>query len=93
MAQNSYLQIKGSNESENKTIDSLTYIKKHTNTKSLIYEVNSFSDKILKTGYLSSKHEEAIKVNDSTFLFNYNIGLKNKFIVCQVCMYYGIVEG
>lgn len=80
LAQNSYLQIKGSNESENKTIDSLTYTKKHTNTKSLIDEVNSFSDKLLKNGYLSSKHDEAIKVNDSTFLFNYTIGLKNKFI-------------
>ena len=37
-------------------------------------------DKLLKNGYLASKHEEAVKVNDSTFLFNYTIGSKNKFI-------------
>ena len=80
MAQNSYLQINGSNETDNKIIDSLTYIKKHVNTKSLIDEVNSFSDKLLKNGYLTSKHEQAIKVNDSTFRVNYTIGLKNKFI-------------
>ena len=80
LAQNSYLQIKGSDEIENKTIDSIAYVKKHANTKSLIDEVNSFSDKLLKNGYLASKHEEAVKVNDSTFLFNYTIGSKNKFI-------------
>ena len=80
LAQNSYLQINGSNETENKIIDSLTYAKKHANTKLLIDEVNSFSDKLLKNGYLTSKHEEAIKVNDSTFRINYTIGLKNKFI-------------
>ena len=70
LAQNSYLQIKGNNETENKTIDSLAYVQKHANTKSLIDEVNSFSDKLLKNGYLTSKHEEGFKVNDSTFLFN-----------------------
>ena len=80
LAQNSYLQINGSNETDNKIIDSLTYIKKHVNTKSLIDEVNSFSDKLLKNCYLTSKHEQAIKVNDSTFRVNYTIGLKNKFI-------------
>lgn len=80
LAQNAYLQIKGSDEIENKTIDSIAYVKKHANTKSLIDEVNSFSDKLLKNGYLASKHEEAVKVNDSTFLFNYTIGSKNKFI-------------
>lgn len=80
LAQNTYLQIKGSDEIENKTIDSIAYVKKHANTKSLIDEVNSFSDKLLKNGYLASKHEEAVKVNDSTFLFNYTIGSKNKFI-------------
>ena len=80
LAQNTYLQIKGSDEIENKTIDSIAYVKKHANTKSLIDEVNSYSDKLLKNGYLASKHEEAVKVNDSTFLFNYTIGSKNKFI-------------
>jgi hypothetical protein len=80
LAQNAYLQIKGSDEIEDKTIDSIAYVKKHANTKSLIDEVNFFSDKLLKNGYLASKHEEAVKVNDSTFLFNYTIGSKNKFI-------------
>lgn len=79
-AQNSYLQIKSDDSIENKIIDSLTYSQKHTNIKSILDEVASFNQKLLTNGFLESKHDEAQKVNDSTFLFKYHLGRRNKFI-------------
>ena len=80
LAQNSYLEIKGGDEIENKIIDSITYSKKHSNTKSLLDEINLFSTKLLKNGFLESKPEPLIKKNDSTFYALFNLGKKNKFI-------------
>lgn len=80
MAQNSYLQIKSGIEIENKTIDSITYTTKHSNIKSLIDEVTNFSNKLLSKGFLTSKNEFPVKVNDSTFLVKFEIGSQNKFI-------------
>ena len=79
-AQNSYLQIKSDIETENKTIDSLSYSKKHINTKSVLDEVDNFSQKLMKLGFLESQYEKPQKVNDSTFLFKYHLGPRNKFI-------------
>lgn len=79
-AQNSYLEIKGSNEIENKTIDSLMYAKKHQNTQSLVDELNLFSEKVFKNGYLEFTQEPLVKKNDSTFLSTFSLGKKNKFI-------------
>jgi len=79
-AQNSYLQIKSDDTTENKIIDSLSYSQKHVNTKSLLDEVANFSQKLMTNGFLESKHEAAQKVNDSTFLFKYQLGRRNKFI-------------
>ena len=80
LAQNSYLEISGNNEVENKFIDSISYIKKHLNTKSLLDEANLFSEKAFKNGFLEVKQNPLIKKNDSTFLIVYDLGKKNKFI-------------
>jgi hypothetical protein len=80
LAQNTYLVIKGNDNFENKTIDSLGYNGKHTSTKSLLEEVNNFSKKTTQTGFLEMQLLESKKTNDSTFQFRYHLGQKNNFI-------------
>ncbi len=79
-AQNTYLQIKSDSDVENKMIDSLKYSNKHINIKSLLDEVENFSHKLMSHGFLESKHEKHQQVNDSTFLFKFHLGARNKFI-------------
>ncbi|MFN3754600.1 hypothetical protein [Flavobacterium sp.] len=73
-AQNFYLKIIGQNEVENKTIDSIGYIKKHENVKSITTENNLFYEKLTKKGYTESQFSEIIKLNDSTFCYKYDLG-------------------
>ncbi|WP_300566660.1 hypothetical protein [Flavobacterium sp.] len=61
-------------------IDSLKYSNKHINIKSLLDEVENFSHKLMSHGFLESKHEKHQQVNDSTFLFKFHLGARNKFI-------------
>ena len=75
-AQNFYLKIIGQTEKETKIIDSIGYVLKHQNTKSIIDENNSFYEKLTKKGYTESQFAENFKLNDSTFYFKYNIGKK-----------------
>lgn len=75
-AQNFYLEIKGSNPNESKIIDSLHYLTKHSNIKSLFDETNKTSKTLLKTGYLDNTILETTKLNDTTYLSV--ISLKNK---------------
>jgi hypothetical protein len=88
-AQNFYLQIVGQNDSENKSIDSIDYVKKHQNIKSILIENNSFYEKLTKKGYLNAQIQENYKLNDSVFYYKYSlekkinyariyIGIKNK---------------
>ncbi len=88
-AQNFYLQIVGQNDSENKSIDSIGYVKKHQNIKSILIENNSFYEKLTKKGYLNAQFIENFKLNDSVFCYKYSlekkinyariyIGIKNK---------------
>lgn len=75
-AQNFYLEIKGSNQKESKIIDSLLYLPKHSNIKSLSDETNKTSKTLLKIGYLDNTILETTKLNDTTYLSV--ISLKNK---------------
>lgn len=75
-AQNFYLKIIGQNDTENKTIDSIGYTKKHENVKSIVTENNSFYEKLTKKGYTESQFSEIIKLNDSTFSYKYDLGKK-----------------
>ncbi|MCD0466865.1 hypothetical protein LPB89_15670 [Flavobacterium sp. ENC] len=75
-AQNFYLEIKGSNQNESKIIDSLHYLTKHSNIKSLFDETNKTSKMLEKKGYLDNTILEITKLNDTAY--RSIISLKNK---------------
>ncbi|NNT72466.1 hypothetical protein HKT18_09590 [Flavobacterium sp. IMCC34852] len=75
-AQNFYLKIIGQNEFEDKSVDSIDYIKKHQNLKSIIDENNSFYEKLNKKGFLNAQFIENYKLNDSVFCYKYSLGKK-----------------
>ena len=79
-AQEFYLKIIGSNEQETKIIDSIGYIIKHKNTKSIIDENIFFYEKLIKKGYNENQLIENNKLNDSTFYFKYDLKKKIKSI-------------
>ena len=79
-SQEFYLKIIGTNAEETKTIDSIGYIGKHKNTKSVVDENNSFYDKLTKIGYTDTQITENFKKNDSTFCFKYKIGKKVDYV-------------
>lgn len=79
-AQDFYLKITSSSEKEQKTIDSLSYKTIHINPKAVVDEVNLFTEKLSKNGYLSSKVIQERKANDSTFVFEFSLGQKIDFI-------------
>jgi len=78
-AQNFNLKIYGTNKTENGIIDSLNYIKKHSNTKSVIDESNNTIEKLYKKGYLDIKSLENQKENDSTYRYKFSLGNKIKY--------------
>lgn len=75
-AQDFRLKIIGQSEKETKIIDSIGYVLKHTNVKSIIDENSSIYEKLTKKGYLESQLAENFKLNDSTYCFKYNLGKK-----------------
>jgi len=79
-AQQFQLKIVGQNDSETKIIDSIGYIIKHKNAKSLFDENGSFYDRLIKKGYTESQFLENFKPADSTFGFRYSVGKKVNFI-------------
>ena len=52
LGQNFYLNIKGTSEIENKTIDSLQYESKHSSVALLLKEQKRFENKLTQQGYL-----------------------------------------
>ncbi len=78
--QNLYLKINGANNFETKKIDSLTYVKKHLNAKSVTAEVNLVLDKLLKIGFLESEILENERVSDSVFEFHFKLGKRTEFL-------------
>ena len=75
-----YLKIIGQTDHETKIIDSISYSNSFANAKNIIDENKSFSEKLLKFGFLEHELLETKKQNDSTFLFSYNIGSQTKFV-------------
>ena len=74
LGQNFYLNIKGTSEIENKTIDSLQYENKHTSVASILEEQKRFESKLTNQGFFDWQLLEQKKVNDSSFVFKYNLG-------------------
>lgn len=79
-AQSFYLNINGTNEAQNRTIDSISYIKKHPNIKLLNNEISTTLSLLTKQGYIDSKIIENRKVNDSTFYVLFDLKIKIKEI-------------
>ena len=69
-----YLKIEGSSSTENKIIDSISYIKKHTEIKSILEAQKKFNETILSIGYIENELLETKKINDSSFTFIYRLG-------------------
>ena len=82
LGQNFYLNIKGTSEVENKTIDSLQYEIKHASVASILEEQKRFENKLTNQGFFDWQLLEQKKVNDSSFVFKYNLGnsIKNNTI-------------
>lgn len=79
-AQDFYLKIDGSTSLETKRIDSIGYLLKHKNAKSVLDEGNLLSEKLIKIGFIESQLLENSKLNDSTFFLKLYVGKKTKYI-------------
>ncbi len=73
-AQNFFLKIKGQNVTEDKTIDSIGYPKEFKKVSEIVEFQSSFEQKLNTLGYFQKELLEQKKVNDSTFLFVYQLG-------------------
>jgi hypothetical protein len=79
-AQNLYLQIIGGSTSETRTIDSISYLRKHKNTKSVQDEISDISSKLSKIGYIDNGLSDFRKANDSSYVSKLKLGKKIKVI-------------
>ncbi len=84
-AQQLSLEIKGLNTIETQSIDSIGYQKKIQNAKLLLTEVNSFTQKLAKVGYINNQIISTTQPTDSTFSYQYSLGPKTS----QILLYIG----
>ena len=77
VCQNLTLKIDGKNEVETRMIDSLGYLKIHSDFKSIQSEVNAIQKTLFKIGYIENEITPLKKTNDTAFYSQ--IHLKNKF--------------
>jgi hypothetical protein len=63
-----------------KIIDSIGYKKIHTNAKSILDETNLVAEKLSKVGFLECRIVDNKKLNDSTFVFHFDLGKQTKYI-------------
>lgn len=73
-AQNVYLTAEGTTKTETTTIDSIGYTKVHPNAKSLKTETERLATQLYAAGFFESQISTNIKLNDSTYLFQYKLG-------------------
>lgn len=83
-AQNFNLKIQGIDKTENAIIDSLNYIQKHYNAKSVTNEAIIAIERLNKKGYLDIKTLENNKLNDSTYSYKLALGNKTKYIYIYI---------
>jgi len=74
------LKIISESNTETTTIDSIGYQKKHANVKTIMEEVQKFSDQLLQMGYLENELLDSKKINDTLFEFNFKLGIPTKYI-------------
>lgn len=73
-AQNVYLTAEGATKTETASIDSIGYAKAHPNAKSLKAETERLAAQLYAAGFFESQISANIKLNDSTYLFQYKLG-------------------
>ena len=80
--QNFYLQVEGSNAFESKMIDSFAFEKSHKTVVLLLEEQKRLETKFTNNGYFDWRLLKQEKINDSSFVFIYNIGkpIKNNIL-------------
>ena len=79
LGQHFYINIEGKSESETKTIDSLHYIKKHATVALLLEEQKRIETQLIQQGYIDTTLLLQKKSNDSSFVFQYQLGHQMKF--------------
>lgn len=79
-AQKQFLKIISHVTKEQQIIDSISYNKIHPDAKSIVDEVQLISEKLTQGGYIESQIESNQKINDSTFLYQFQLGKKVAFI-------------
>lgn len=79
LGQHFYITIEGKSESETKTIDSLPYIKKHATVALLLEEQKRIETQLIQQGYIDTTLLLQKKSNDSSFVFQYQLGHQMKF--------------
>lgn len=75
--QNLRLTIEGQDKKETQTIDSLNYLRNHTDLNAIAAELDAVQKGLYKLGYIESEVLTSTPINDSTFLAR--IALKRKF--------------
>jgi hypothetical protein len=78
------LKIVSTATPENIVIDSLGYLQKHANTKSIIDETQKFSNRLTQIGYLENVLINSEQKNDTLYQFNFKLGDKTKWIYINV---------
>jgi hypothetical protein len=78
------LKIISNFKTERLTIDSLSYQKNHKNAKSILDEVQRFSDQLLQLGYLENEVVESNKMNDTLYQFNFKLATQTRLISINV---------
>lgn len=81
-AQNLYLDILGKTDLETAVIDSLNYLKKFPDFKSLQNEIDSTHYKLQRRGYIENELIKTVKTNDSTYQSQFS--LKSKFYTIYI---------
>jgi hypothetical protein len=79
VAQKFNLSIEGKSVAETQVIDSIGYTKKHETVVSILETQKEFEKKLAFSGFVSHELLSQKKVNDSSFVFTYQLGnaLKN----------------
>lgn len=80
ISQNFYLKIEGENNFETNQIDSLKYKTQHKIVADILKEIELFDLKLQNYGFFEAELIKQIKTNDSTFVFQYKLGLPTKSI-------------
>jgi hypothetical protein len=77
--QHFYLKISSEIKSENNSIDSIGYQKKHDNVKSILEEEKKFKSRVTTIGYFEASFSSIKKINDSTFQIYASLGRQTKY--------------